>query len=78
MIALGELETGMIARVVSVDGGGRFLGRIAAMGIVPGSIVEMVLQQKKHPLLVFVRDSIIAINRSDCEKIGVEMIGKNR
>ncbi|MDR3144405.1 MAG: ferrous iron transport protein A [Puniceicoccales bacterium] len=74
MITLDKLKDGMAAKIISVDGSGKFLSRMAAMGIVPGSVIEMVLSQKKYPFLIFVRDSIIAINCSDVEKINVEMV----
>ncbi|MDR2737727.1 MAG: ferrous iron transport protein A [Puniceicoccales bacterium] len=74
MVTLGELPCGSKAKVVSVDGGRRFLSRVAAMGIVPGSIVEMVSNQKRYPFLIFGRGTMVAINRSEGEKIKVERI----
>jgi ferrous iron transport protein A len=78
MITLGSLKDGMTAKVVSIDGDGRFLSRIAAMGIVPGSSVEMISNREKYPLLVFERGTVVAINRPEGEKINVEIVGGDR
>jgi ferrous iron transport protein A len=41
------------------------------MGITVGSTLEIIRNEKKQPMLLFCRDTMIAINRKECEKIKV-------
>ncbi|MFP3043625.1 ferrous iron transport protein A [Treponema primitia] len=75
MIALSEMKNGMTGKIVSINGDGRFLNRISAIGIVPGSTIEMVSNQKKYPFLVFGKDTMIAINRREGDRIKAEITG---
>lgn len=43
------------------------------MGITEGCRFTVVQNRKKYPILVHVRDSAIAIDRSDCDCIDVEV-----
>jgi ferrous iron transport protein A len=42
------------------------------MGIIVGSWVEILRNEKKQPLLLFCRDTMVAVNRKECEKITVQ------
>jgi ferrous iron transport protein A len=42
------------------------------MGIIVGSRIEILRNEKKQPLLLFCRDTMVAVNRKECEKIKVE------
>jgi ferrous iron transport protein A len=75
---LSELKNGATAEVISIGGDGRFLSRIASIGIVPGTTIEMVSNQKKYPFLIFGRGSLVAINREEGEKINVKTIEGDR
>jgi ferrous iron transport protein A len=43
------------------------------MGITGGSTLEVIRNENKQPMLLFCRDTMVAINRKECEKIFVEM-----
>lgn len=43
------------------------------MGVTEGCRFAVVQNRKKYPVLVHVRDSAIAIDRSDCDRIEVEV-----
>jgi ferrous iron transport protein A len=43
------------------------------MGITVGSTLEVIRNEKKQPMLLFCRDTMVAINRKECEKIFVGM-----
>ncbi len=45
--------------------------RTASIGLVEGTAIRVVRNQKKMPLLVFARDTLIAVNRKDSEEIEV-------
>lgn len=48
--------------------------KITSIGLTVGGIVQMVSNQKKRPLLVYSRNTLIAVNRKESEKIVVEVI----
>lgn len=62
-------ENGLITRIIGDE---RFLGRVTSMGLTIGCPIEVLQNEKKQPVLIFGRDTMIALNRKECEKI---MIG---
>ena len=62
---LNEMETGQKGVITSVLGTDRFVSRCS---------IEMVQNAKRRPLLVFERDSVVAIDRADCKNIEVEVL----
>lgn len=73
MRKLNELTAGEDATIADVRGDTRFLGRIASIGLTPGCKVEVLRNEKKMPLLLYGRDSVIALNREECGNILVEV-----
>ncbi|MFZ7102493.1 MAG: FeoA family protein [Peptococcaceae bacterium] len=73
---LSMVKNGEKGRITSLTGDLRFLNRITSIGITIGSVVEMIQNQKKRPILVYGRDTMIAINRSESEKIMVEVVSE--
>ena len=71
---LSTAKNGEIGRISSIEGDGRFLNRVTSIGLTLGSTVQVIQNQKKHPLLVYTRDTMIAINPKECEKIMLEVI----
>lgn len=72
MVDLTQLKTGCKARVVQIDGDKRYLSRITSIGLNVGSRVEMLQNIKRRPLLVYSRDTMIALNRQESLNIKVE------
>lgn len=72
MTDLTQLKTGARARVVQISGDKRYLSRITSIGMNIGSKVEMLQNVKKRPLLVYSRDTMIALNRQEAQNIKVE------
>jgi Fe2+ transport system protein FeoA len=71
---LAELASGAQAVVREVGGGKAFASRLAAMGLVVGSRLE-VLQNALHgPVLVRVRDTRIALGRGEATKVLAEEV----
>jgi ferrous iron transport protein A len=71
-VSLAELASGAQAVVREVSGGKVFASRLAAMGLIADSRVE-VLQNPPHgPLLIRVRDTRIALGRGEATKVLVE------
>lgn len=72
MKKLIELEKENCAVIAAVNGDNRFVSRITSIGITPGCKVTIVKNEKHRPLLVYSRDTMIALNRNECENIMVE------
>lgn len=70
---LTEMRTGDRGCVIAVHGEKRFLSRVSSMGITEGCPLTVMQNRKKYPILVHVRDSAIALDRSDCGCIDVEV-----
>lgn len=69
MKKLSELPAGSRGRIRSLSGDERFLSRVTSMGLTIGCPVEVVRNEKKQPVLIYGRDTMVALNRSECEKI---------
>jgi len=72
MKKLIDLEKEKSAVIASVNGDARFVSRITSIGITPGCKITIVKNEKHRPLLVYSRDTMIALNRKECENITVE------
>jgi len=58
--------------VIKTCGGGRgSLGRCLSLGFTPGSIIKMVENYRRGPVLVKIHDTEVAIGRQLAEKISV-------
>lgn len=71
MKKLSEVPAGTKGRIQALEGDSRFLGRVTSMGLTIGCSVEVLQNEKKQPILIFGRDTIVALNRKECEKIQI-------
>ena len=72
MKKLTQAESGEKGIIAKVEGEIRFLSRITSIGLTPGSPVTVILNEKKRPLLIYSRDTMIALNREECGKIQIQ------
>jgi DtxR family Mn-dependent transcriptional regulator len=70
-IAMGELLPGESAVIKTCGGGRGSLGRCLSLGFTPGSVIKMVENYRRGPVLVRVHDTEVAIGRQLAEKISV-------
>ena len=72
-IALGKVsaDTGVVVR--SLSGDKQFISKAISMGIIPGSGLVIVRNHKIGPVIIFLRDSFIAIGRREAGNILVEV-----
>ncbi len=70
---LTEVKNGEKAVIVKIEGDRRYLSRITSIGLNVGCRVEMIQNVKKKPLLIYGRDTMIALNRKESERIQVEV-----
>jgi len=73
-MSLSEVKEDKEALVSEVSGDTRFMSRITSIGLTPGCRVRVVKNDKNRPLLVYTRDTMIALNRNECSGIRVEEV----
>ena len=49
----------------------RLVNRLSSMGIMCGSRIKVCMNNRKQPVLVFVRDTLVAIGKSESKKVTV-------
>ena len=73
-MSLSELKENKTAVITGIQGDTRFLSRITSIGLTPGCKVSIVKNDKTRPVLVYSRDTMIALNRKECGGIQVEEV----
>ena len=71
---LEQLPKGTKAEICGIGGTPHFQSRAVSIGLIPGSVVEILLNQSRRPMLLYCRNTVLAIDRDDCKKIQVEVI----
>ena len=69
---LNEATPGFSGTITIIDGDTRFLSRITSIRLTQGCQIEVMQNEKKQPVLLLARDSLIAVNRKDCNRIEVQ------
>ena len=59
---LSELKENQNAVVAKLDGDNRFISRITSIGLTPGCRLQVVKNDRNRPVLVYSRDTMIALN----------------
>ena len=73
MQKLTDLREGQKARIIGITGDRRYLSRITSIGLNIGCPLEMLQNVKNRPVLFYGRDTMIALNRAESERIQVEV-----
>jgi ferrous iron transport protein A len=68
---LSELKENTEAVVSGLNGDTRFISRITSIGLTPGCRIRIIKNDKNRPVLLFSRDTMIAVNRK--ESAGIEV-----
>ena len=63
-------QTGVVREIT---GDSRFISRIISIGLTPNSSFTVLKNDGSSPMLVYCRDTMIAINRKECAQIGVSV-----
>lgn len=74
MKTLDTVTPGTHVRVSHVEGDVRLLTRLSSVGIVPGCVLRVERNDRHRPVLVYERDTTLAINREECGRIQVEEV----
>lgn len=73
-MSLSEVKENREVCVSEINGDTRFVSRITSIGLTPGCRVVVVKNDKNRPMLVYSRDTMIALNRNECKGITVEEV----
>lgn len=74
-LTLSHALPGKMYVVKDIKNEKRLQNRLSSMGIICGSELEVCQNKKKQPVLIFARDTLVAIGREESKKIilgGVE------
>ena len=69
---LSELRADKHSVVRALEDDAHFLGRITSIGLTEGTPFQMVRNDKKMPVLIYVKETLLALNRADCDRIEIE------
>lgn len=72
MKKLSELKKDEKGVIENINGDARFVSRITSIGLTPGCSITVIKNEKRRPILVYSRDTMIALNRKECEDIEVK------
>lgn len=69
---LTETKPDQCGVIREIGGDTHFASRITSIGVTEGTEFRTVRNDKKMPVLVYLRQTLIALNRADAERIEVE------
>lgn len=76
MSRLSEQKSKTECVIRSIEGTERFIGRAVSMGFTENAKVEVIQNSAGNPMLVYARDTTIAISRKEAKNILVEEVRK--
>ncbi len=68
-ITLSDAAPGRRYTILNIKNEARLVNRLSSMGLLCGSTVEVCQNLKKQPVLLFARDTLVAIGREESQKI---------
>ena len=72
MKTLSKMKQGEEGVVTSVNGDVRYMSRITSIGITPGCTVRIIKNDRNRPVIVYTRDTMIALNEKECSNIEIK------
>lgn len=70
-VTLSDAQPGGKYYILEIKEENRLVNRLSSMGLLCGSTIEICQNNKKQPVLIFARDTLIAIGREESKKIMV-------
>lgn len=70
-VTLSDATPGSRYCILEIKEESRLVNRLSSMGVLCGSTIEICQNHKKQPVLLFARDTLIAIGREESKKIMV-------
>lgn len=68
-MTLSSAQPGKRYRVEEIKDETRLVNRLSSMGLMCGSSIEVCQNNRKQPVLIFTRDTLVAIGREESKKI---------
>jgi ferrous iron transport protein A len=75
-MSLAQVSAGQRARVEAVQGGWGFVSRLAALGIIPGTVVTVLGNAGAGPVILEARGGRLALGRGQAARIVVQAIAE--
>ncbi len=72
MKKLAQMKQGQTGVVTAINGDARYMSRITSIGITLGCTISIVKNDKNRPVIVYTRDTMIALNEKECNNIEVQ------
>ena len=69
---LSEVEPGKTASVIGVESCGRLMGRLASMGLLPGSLVTVLASPPGGAVMISVKGDTLCLGRGMADKVLVQ------
>lgn len=69
---LTETKADFRGKVSRIGGDAHFIRRVTSIGITEGARFQIVRNDRKMPVLLYARGTLLALNRADAERIEVE------
>ena len=73
-MSLNDVRENTDAIINELKGDARFISRITSIGLTPGCRVSIIKNDKNRPVLLYSRDTMIAVNRKECAGILVSEV----
>ena len=73
---LDQAAPGKQYSVLEIQDEARLINRLSSMGLMCGSQIEVCQNYKKQPVLIFARDTLVAIGREESKKLTVGGVTK--
>jgi ferrous iron transport protein A len=73
-MSLNEVKANTDVIISELKGDARFISRITSIGLTPGCRVSIIKNDKNRPVLIYSRDTMIAVNRKECTGIEVSEV----
>lgn len=73
MLNLTQSNSGCAYTIKKLDGNTRFISRITSVGLTTGGTLTVIRNTKKMPILLYSRDTILAVNRTEAANIYLEV-----
>jgi len=70
-MSLASVPTGTLVKIVDVEAGRGLRSRLAALGLVPGTQLEVITNSSRGPFIVAVKESRLMLGRGMAQMIMV-------
>ena len=71
-MTMAEAKKGTFCMIKEIRGDRRFISRITSAGLTPGTKLEILQRGGRLPVLVYARDTMLAVNGREAGQITVE------